>query len=649
MKLKITLKQLNELNNEIDIIDKYNIKVNTKTGFKKIKAIGITSPNSEKNIIKTKDFHLSGSPNHRVKYNNEWHFLKNLNIGDYVDTIKGIQKITSIEIDTNKEDLWDIEVDGHEYFTNGILSHNSSLMESFELALYNKVVGKKSKWATLGSLVNRINQSDLEVKMKFKALSTDVEIIRGIKPNKLQLWENGIENTKAGNSNINDIIENYVGMDIETFKSFISMSINDFKNFISLTPAEKKMLLDKMFNLEVINILNDILKEIRKDNKKKMDILESEINTLDESISSIQNSIQRAIEKAKEKVKKDLESDISELKELMLSKKTEYDALKEKTELVIEKEDILKRELDSEKKQLYSTQNDIKNIQKEIDLYNLGKCPTCATDFNSDHFLDMKIQLEDKKKASELILEEIRNNIKNINAKETKLNDIKQKVNSAFSEIKILLRNYKSDMDKLVLESKREITEDTIDLDEFKESINELETKKTRSSIEKTELADKEIYYEELKKIFSEDGVKKSIIKSIITPLNHFIKENIKSMGLNFEIKLDDAFNANIKSLGNIVDHNTLSTGETKKINILILIAYLKMIRTKKFINILFLDEVFSSIDMDGIDSILTLLKSFANDYNINIFVVHHALLSREMFDRVIHIDKDIFSSIREG
>ena len=119
-------------------------------------------------------------------------------------------------------------------------------------------------------------------------------------------------------------------------------------------------------------------------------------------------------------------------------------------------------------------------------------------------------------------------------------------------------------------------------------------------------------------------------------------------MGLKFDIKLDDAFNANIKSLGSKVDHNTLSTGETKKVNILILIAYLKLIRTKKFINILFLDEVFSSIDMDGIDSILKLLKSFANDYNINIFVVHHALLSREMFDRVIHIDKEIFSNIKE-
>jgi ABC-type Mn2+/Zn2+ transport system ATPase subunit len=44
----------------------------------------------------------------------------------------------------------------------------------------------------------------------------------------------------------------------------------------------------------------------------------------------------------------------------------------------------------------------------------------------------------------------------------------------------------------------------------------------------------------------------------------------------------------------------------------------------------------------------LLLLKSFSNDYNINIFVVHHALLNHENFDRIIRINKEIFSSIEE-
>jgi len=116
----------------------------------------------------------------------------------------------------------------------------------------------------------------------------------------------------------------------------------------------------------------------------------------------------------------------------------------------------------------------------------------------------------------------------------------------------------------------------------------------------------------------------------------------------SFEVSLDETFTAEIKHLGSQIDHDTLSTGEQKKVNVAILIAYLKLIRTKKHINVLFLDEVFSSIDLEGISDILSLLKSFSNDYNINIFVVHHALLNHENFDRIIRINKEVFSSIEE-
>lgn len=96
------------------------------------------------------------------------------------------------------------------------------------------------------------------------------------------------------------------------------------------------------------------------------------------------------------------------------------------------------------------------------------------------------------------------------------------------------------------------------------------------------------------------------------------------------------------------MDHDTLSTGENKVINVCILVAYLRLIRTKTSVNVLFLDEVFSSIDIDNISHILTLLKSFSQEYNINIFVVHHAILNEEMFDRIIKIDKNVFSTIEE-
>ena len=520
----------------------------------------------------------------------------------------------------------------------------SSLLESFEYTLYGKVKsGKTKKWHKLSTLPNRIN-GELLNRIKFISNATEVEIKRGIGPAVLELTENGVVNERAGKANVDEKIEKYIGMDIETFKSFISMSINDFKNFISLTNEEKQLLLDKLFNLEVINILNGILKDINKNNKVRMASLDSEIKTLDESIDSIRRSIEKAIEKEKENIQSEIEQLMSE----MNSKKDDYKTLKEKVEKIKEKENELSDELDSEKRQYINTQNDIKNVQREIDLYDSGKCPTCRTDFNSDHFISLRQTLVEKKEGFNSILKEIEENIKSIKEKQQKLKTLSEKTTTSFNDLSYLLRNLKTQIEKLTLKKTKETGEKSVNIQEFQNTITELEDKKTISQEGSTVCKEKELYYKELNRILSEDGVKKAIISGIIKPINHFISENVKKMLLPFDVKLDETFTAEIKSLGVPVEHDTLSTGETKKINIAILIAYLKLIRTKKHVNILFLDEVFSSIDLEGIDSILLLLKSFANDYNINIFVVHHAILSEEMFDRILKINKDVFTYIEE-
>ena len=519
----------------------------------------------------------------------------------------------------------------------------SSLLESFEYAIYGKVKsGKAKKWHKLSSLPNRIN-GELLNRIKFISNGTDVEIKRGISPSVLELVENGITNERAGKANIDDKIEKYIGLDIETFKSFISMSINDFKNFISLTNEEKQLLLDKLINLEVINILNGILKDINKNNKLRMASLDSEIRTLEDSIGSIKKSIEKAIEKAKENIQQEIET----LTEEMNSKKEDYKLLKEKVDKIKEKDKILTDELDVEKRQLSSTQNEIRNVQREISLYDSGKCPTCSTDFNSDHFISLRATLVEKKESFESVLSEINDNIISIKSKQTKLKTIADSTTTSFNDLNYLLRNFKTQIDNLNSKKSKE-TGESVNVQEFQNTIGELDSKKTVSQDHITICKEKELFYKELTRVFSEDGAKKSIIAGIIKPINHFIGENIKKMGLPFDVKLDETFSSEIKTLGSVVEHDSLSTGESKKVNIAILIAYLKLIRTKKHINILFLDEVFSSIDIEGIDSILLLLKSFANDYNINIFVVHHAILNQEMFDRIIKINKEVFSSIEE-
>lgn len=520
----------------------------------------------------------------------------------------------------------------------------SSFIESFEYVLYGKVKSmKKKKWATLSTLPNRIN-NELQNRIKFTSNGTEIEVIRGINPTGLKLIENGIENDRAGKSNIDEKIENYIGMDIETFKSFISMSINDFKNFISLSNEEKQLLLDKLFNLEVINILNQILKDLNKTNKLQLTRHESEISTLGESIDSIRRSIEKSIEKEK----LNIQSEIDTIREQMESKKVDYQSLKEKVDKIKVKENELKSELDKEKEQYITLNSEIKSAQKDIDLYDSGKCPTCGTDFDSDHFHNLKGVLIEKKSALDAIKSEIEGNIKKIRENQSKLQTISDITNKSFNDITYLLKNYKSQIEKLQSQKDRESGQSNTNISEFENTIIELESKKEVSHEYQTICKEKENYYKELTKVFGEDGVKKSIIAGIIKPINHFISENIKKMNLPFQVQLDETFTAQIKQLGLPIEHDSLSCGETRKINISIMISYLKLIRTKRHINILFLDEIFSGLDIESVSSTISLLKDFAIESNINIFVVHHSIMNQEYFDRIIRIDKNVFSTIED-
>lgn len=517
----------------------------------------------------------------------------------------------------------------------------SSFFNSVDYALFGKSRGNRKKNLSQSSLVNRIN-GELLVEINFESNSTDLIVKRGISPNVLELYENGNILDRAGKVNVEDKIQKYIGMDLETFKSFISMSINDFKNFISLTTEEKKLLLDKLFNLEVINMMNDSLKLLNSENKKLLEISEREIQSYVHSIESIR----RNLDKIKKQEIINTQSEIEAIKEKMVPKKEEFEKLREKQTKIKEKEKEIDDRLDNFKSDIINIMNDIRNNQKSIDLFNSGKCPTCQSDLTDSihtEFLNSMVSKNETLGKSKL---EIETSVKDWREKKVKITNIKDESDKLYQEVVFELRQYKAKLEELA--SKTESNVESESINKFLESISEIESKKDKVVVQSEDCKDKMIYHKELSKIFSDDGVKKIIIKNIISPINYFIEENLKKMNLPFMIRLDDTFDAKVYALGNEIDPETLSTGEQKKVNICILVAYLKLIRTKKSINILFLDEIFSSIDVESIDLILNLLRSFANDYNINIFMVHHSILSPEHFDRILRVQKDIFTTIEE-
>jgi DNA repair exonuclease SbcCD ATPase subunit len=92
----------------------------------------------------------------------------------------------------------------------------------------------------------------------------------------------------------------------------------------------------------------------------------------------------------------------------------------------------------------------------------------------------------------------------------------------------------------------------------------------------------------------------------------------------------------------------TLSTGEMKKVDFIVLIAIMKLMKLKfSTINLLFLDELFSSVDPEGVHAILKILKKNTREMGLNIFVINHAPMPHEIFDWKLEVTKSQnFSSI---
>lgn len=517
----------------------------------------------------------------------------------------------------------------------------SSLTEALDYNLFNKVKGKKKKTVTLSTLPNRLN-NNLFTAVDFRIGNMHFRVERGMNPSKLELYQNYQVYDRTGKANINDKIEEIIGIDFETFKSFISMSINDFKNFMTLSPDEKRKLLDKLFNLGVLNDLNSILKNLKSNNEKELIRFNEQLSMLEKNIASFQSSVNRI----KMSQVSNLNEQMEVLRQEILNHRSAFDETQDKIKKIEEKKQEVKRNLEAKRKDAQETEYKVREVIKDLRLYDAGKCPTCHTDLTTDDHVERKNELSAEESKLRAILTEQQKDFKEWQTKEEKLQQIEKQTNSSFVELKTLLTRLKTQLDDLKIKEKNQVNSD-----EIQELINQIDKNQNEKSTVAVEVDSRIVnqkIFKQLESLFSEEGIKKSIISTIVKPINHYIEQNLSALGLNFNVTLDDTFNAKVELLHEEIDIDSLSTGETKKVNIAIMLAYLKMIRMKRNINVLFLDEVFSSIDLEGINSLVVLLRQFATEWKVNIFLVHHSQVDLNIFDRVLYIEKNITSYIRE-
>jgi len=221
----------------------------------------------------------------------------------------------------------------------------------------------------------------------------------------------------------------------------------------------------------------------------------------------------------------------------------------------------------------------------------------------------------------------------------TSITDARMKqaaVRDKVSSLKTNMNNIKNELIKI----QKSTGEDSFGhLDKL---IKQFETQESNKTSDKSNISNQYYFLESIESILGEDGVKNMAVKTILPGLNANIAAMINTMHLPFHIRFDDKFNCVINHLGEEINPMTLSTGERKAADFIIIIAIIKILKLRfPQLNLLFLDELLSSVDSDGVYNILKILAQVIKENKINTFVINHTVLPSEIFDKKIQIYKD--------
>jgi DNA repair exonuclease SbcCD ATPase subunit len=509
----------------------------------------------------------------------------------------------------------------------------STISQVITFGLYGKLEGKKLK-----DIPNRIN-GNAWVRITLDHQSMDVIIERGLDPNIFRIFLDGKEFDQAGSRSLQDfLVDDILGIPYYVFNNTISLSVNDFKSFLKMSVSDKRAIIDKIFGFHILNQMREILKSELKKLKEGIDTLVGKKSSLELSIKNTQEEMENLLlilETQNNSFDAELEKNLQTFQELKNLHDGKFLEFKNTHSSLVKK-------ANETTSLLYETESQLREIAHKLKLYDSNKCPTCSSSLDSDFHQGIKSSLLDSKSQLEADLAEIKSQKTELDTEKEKAQDTSQKFIEKGTKINSRIQQIKDQIQESTKKSQNNQTES------LERILGSFESEKNTvvETLQQTE--ERQYWMKSIDEILGEKGVKQMAIRTILPSLNSEITNLLAKMNLQHQVVFDEEFNSQIYHMGIEIPVQTLSTGEMKKIDFIVLIAILKLMKMKfNSINLLFLDELFSSVDPDGVHSILSILKSISSDLGLNIFVINHAPMPHEIFDFKLDIvKKNNFSSI---
>ena len=555
-------------------------------------------------------------------------------------------------------DKW-TEIDFQSHKTTLVVGHNgagkSTMLDALSFALFGKAHRNISK----PQLVNSINNKGCLVEVTFNVLGSDFRVVRGIKPNKFEIWKGDeMMNQSSHAKEYQKILEqNIIKLNHKSFHQIVVLGSSSFIPFMQLSAQNRRDVIEDLLDINVFSKMNSLLKEKNsilkeeiKDNDYSFELTKDKIDLQKKYIHEVEALSNDQIEEKQDQID-EAQDQIDELNLEINELSEEIETLSQGLEEDLKKNNDKKQSLLHYKAEFNQK---VSTLVKDSKFYEENDtCPSCSQDISED--LRSEKLASAKTKAAEL-----QEALDNVAEQSTLVESALERLNDASGQIRDKTTAISSNSREIVrLQGQIQNLSDAID----KISGNDGDVAKSKEDLvelnnQKDTLFEKRLYLNEslsyngvILEMLKDTGIKTKIIKQYLPVINKLVNQYLQILDFFVSFNLDEAFQETIRSrFRDSFTYDSFSEGEKQRIDLALLFTWRQIAKMKNSVatNLLILDETFdSSLDHEGIDNLMKIIYTLGDDTNI--FIISHKgeMLDGKFGNKLEFVKDKNFSKIK--
>ena len=531
----------------------------------------------------------------------------------------------------------------------------STLLDALSFGLF----GKPHRDIKKDQMINSINKKGTIVTVEMTIGSHEFKIIRGIKPGKFEIYQNGNLINQASNARDYQkfLEQNILKLNHKSFHQVVVLGSSSFIPFMQLPVWSRRNIIEDLLDINIFSKMNMLLKERNSKIKEELtdvnhqiDIFKTKMDSQSKYIKDLQELNDDQIQNKRDSIdihKEDINKLFDESKTLGKNLTASISAEEKHSTEIVKK----MSQLDSYD---MSFNDKIKGLVEESRFYeDNDTCPTCDQDIDEE----LKTQKIESVKSKAQEIQKAKGDLsKNIADMKTE----QQAVSNSLNSLRQKQQKINSNNDAIALIQKevnkvqKEIDNlqgQTGDVSKAKRDLTELRKNKDKSTEKKLEYVEERTYNEVIGEMLKDTGIKTKVIKQYLPVMNRLINQYLQILDFFVSFHLDENFNETIRSRHrDSFNYASFSEGEKQRIDLSLLFTWRQIAKMKNSAasNLLILDETFdSSLDIDGIDNLTRILDTLEDGSNV--FIISHKgdVLENKFRSKIEFFKERNFSKIK--